>query len=216
MMAAGIILLSQSIGGIEGLVYSGFTGVFIFSAIWAVLFGSVGAFLLHRGYIHRKKRKTVEQKALEPYNPIGLSTITLGKAQNLRPRGIAIIAYFSLIGGVLGIALAGWMISAPTLFPKQNDFLSNPVVEICLCISSAIAGYGLLRRKKWGWKWSIVGIFIGISLTIADSLTGLPLESQIINIATVIISLLILYYLYRAHVKAHFGITSNNPMMWEK
>lgn len=216
MIAAGIILLSQSIGGIESLILSKFAPIMIFSAFWTVLFVVAGAFLVHRVYNRRKKRKAVEQKALEPYNPIGLSAITLGKAQDSRPKGVAIIAYLSLIGGVLGIALAGWMIRAPTLFPKQNDFLSYPVVGIVLSISSAIAGYGLLSRKKRGWKWGVIGFFIDIGLTIADSLTGLPLEGQVINIATVITSLLILYYLYRAYVKAHFGITSNNPFVRER
>lgn len=61
------------------------------------------------------------------------------------------------------------MISAAAAFPKQNDLLSIHVVEVMLSISLAIGGYGSLRPKKGGLKWSIAGIFVGMDVTIADS-----------------------------------------------
>lgn len=66
-----------------------------------------------------------------------------------------------------------------------------------------LIGVGCL--KGWGWVWTFAVVFtiIGLVLTVAQTLlVGGSLVSMAIS---VLISLLILWYLFRQNVKAWFG-----------
>jgi hypothetical protein len=81
--------------------------------------------------------------------------------------------------------------------------------------------YGLRKGKGWACTISIIALFIGITIDIISvsitstgifSTTGSNLlgdiESGIVSLA---INALIIYYLYRPHVKAYFGKTIPMP-----
>jgi membrane associated rhomboid family serine protease len=74
--------------------------------------------------------------------------------------------------------------------------------------------YGLLKGKRWAWTITVVLLFIAIAINVVsiifgsfainmDTSTFLTVNSG--NIAGIIISVIILYYLYRPHVKSYFG-----------
>lgn len=75
-------------------------------------------------------------------------------------------------------------------------------VLIILGIVSFIVAWGLLKGKGWAWTvtviLSIISIVTGI-VSLAGGNAG--------SIVNVIISGIIIYYLYRPHVKAYFGKT---------
>ena len=91
-----------------------------------------------------------------------------------------------------------------------------------------VVGYGLRKGKAWAWTMSIIGILIGFATTsYSIYFTTLPFIGVIGNqvgftayagiivdviiisiIVFVSIELIILYYLYRPHVKAYFGKTT--------
>jgi len=75
-------------------------------------------------------------------------------------------------------------------------------------IFSIIVGIGLMKAKKWAWTLEVISTFIslgiGVFYLIDDIVSG---------ILTLILSALILYYLYRPNVKAYFGKTVLNQQL---
>ena len=124
-----------------------------------------------------------------------------------------------LLGGITLVA-AGTII--PSLPPSafQNGNLTEPNVNvsgiplsflggtaiaigsvlIAIGIVSFIVAYGLLKGMRWAWTVTVVLSIISIALNAISIATG-----NIGGIVSIIISAIILYYLYRPHVKAYFG-----------
>lgn len=149
-----------------------------------------------------------------------------------RPTGVTIIAILSIIGGIImlfgGIALLAAGIILPSLPPSAfNDgnltingnltgsgisvsgippsFIGGAAISIggvliAIGIVSFIVAYGLLKGMGWAWTVTIILSIISIVLNAISIATG-----NIGGIVSIIISGIILYYLYRPHVKAYFG-----------
>jgi hypothetical protein len=152
-----------------------------------------------------------------------------------RPIGVTIIAILNIIGGVLmlifGIGLITLGAVLPTLPPSvfnQSQLQGNltagqaPVppgpppmvlqsllggagiafgaVLVALAIVSFIVAYGLLKGRGWAWTITVILSIISIVLNAISIAAG-----NIGGIVSIIISGIILYYLYRPHVKAYFG-----------
>ncbi len=137
-----------------------------------------------------------------------------------RPKGITIIGALEMIGGIL-ILLVGifLFVGIPLLSRKELNFdYSSPEVQIitgpfryllaagftALGITSLFVGFGLLKGKPWAWKASVIITLISIgSNTITIAINSYSnLAGSVIGI---IIDVIILYYLYRPHVKVFFG-----------
>lgn len=67
-------------------------------------------------------------------------------------------------------------------------------------IISLIVAYGLVKAKKWAWTINVALSIITIAMGVVSIVTG-----NIGSIASIAISGVILWYLYRTHVKAYFG-----------
>ena len=91
-------------------------------------------------------------------------------------------------------------------------------------IGYIVMSYGLLKGKGWGWTVTIILIIIGIVIQIVSTsvITASSLEntknviSGIVGSITfpligIAINIVILYYLYRPHVKAYFGKAKQQP-----
>jgi multisubunit Na+/H+ antiporter MnhG subunit len=124
-----------------------------------------------------------------------------------------------LFGGITLIA-AGIIIPSlpPSAFEDGN--LTEPNVNLSGIIPSFIGGaalaiggvitaigiisfivaYGLLKGTGWAWTMTVVLSIISIVLNAISIATG-----NIGGIVSVIISAIILYYLYRPQVKEYFG-----------
>jgi predicted membrane protein len=89
---------------------------------------------------------------------------------------------------------------------------------LAIGIGYIVMFYGLLKGKGWAWTITIILIIIGIVIQIVSTsvITASSLEntknviSGIVGSITfpligIAINIVILYYLYRAHVKAYFG-----------
>ena len=74
-------------------------------------------------------------------------------------------------------------------------------IFVVIAIVSFVVAYGLLKGRGWAWTLTVVLSIISIVLN-AISIAAGNIIASIINI---IISGIILYYLYRPHVKAYFG-----------
>ena len=114
--------------------------------------------------------------------------------------------------------------------PQLEQFFGTigPVVGavfvslLAIGIGYIVVSYGLLKGKGWGI--TIILVIIGIGIQVLSAVTGPVFIASILNtddvdasnsliagiIGSVIgiaISILILYYLYRRHVKSYFGKT---------
>jgi hypothetical protein len=151
-----------------------------------------------------------------------------------RPTGVTIIAILNIIGGIImlfgAIALIAIGAILPTLPPSafnQSELQGNitagqaPIppgismgspsllggigiaiggVLLALAIVSFVVAYGLLKGLGWAWTVTVILSIISIALNAISIAAG-----NIASIISIIISGIILYYLYRPHVKAYFG-----------
>jgi hypothetical protein len=152
-----------------------------------------------------------------------------------RPLGVTIIAILNIIGGAImlfgAIALIAIGAILPTLPPSvfnQSEIQGNltagqvppippgaPMVSqsllggigiaigavlLALAIVSFVVAYGLLKGRGWAWTVTVILSIISIVLNAISIAAG-----NLASIVSIIISGIILYYLYRPHVKAYFG-----------
>jgi uncharacterized membrane protein (DUF2068 family) len=135
-----------------------------------------------------------------------------------RPTGVTIIAILNIIGGIImviaGLALiaVSAVFSSLSLSTQQNINSSVPSAFfgvagsalgagiIALGIISFVVAYGLMKGKEWAWTLTVILSIISIALNVISIVSG-----NTGGIASIIISGVILYYLYRPHVKVYFG-----------
>jgi lysylphosphatidylglycerol synthetase-like protein (DUF2156 family) len=99
---------------------------------------------------------------------------------------------------------------------EAADIAALGMVPMILGIGMVIIGiiylivsYGLLKGKGWAWTITIIVMIIGIVIQIISAIsTGLLTSSLTSAVAThiigIIISGIIIFYLYRPHVRAYF------------
>jgi len=146
-----------------------------------------------------------------------------------RPLGITVLGVLSQVVGVIfafsGVSIILLGMAAPFLLSDemimQNELLmAMPIGMTTMLFSlagiiifgigifSIIVGIGLMKAKKWAWTLEVISTFIslgiGVFYLIDDIVSG---------ILTLILSALILYYLYRPNVKAYFGKTVLNQQL---
>jgi hypothetical protein len=136
-----------------------------------------------------------------------------------RPTGVTIIAILNIIGGIImlvsGLVLIVAGVIIPSLPPSALElrnlmgvppsFIGGGAVAvggilIAIGIVSFIVAYGLLKGMGWAWILTVVLSIISIALNAISIVSG-----NIGGIVSIIFSAVILYYLYRPHVKAYFG-----------
>jgi uncharacterized BrkB/YihY/UPF0761 family membrane protein len=165
---------------------------------------------MNQAYMERKHR------------PLGVSIIAI----------LTIISGILLILGGISLIAVGALISVTPVNTTATTN-SQPVAQFFGVISAAIGsvllaigiGYlvmflGLLKGRGWAWTITIILLLIGIAIQIISTATGAvfntSLSSSTNNTTNSIISGIvggiigiaingvILYYLYRPHVKAYF------------
>jgi hypothetical protein len=75
------------------------------------------------------------------------------------------------------------------------------IILLAIAIASFIVAYGLLKGMGWAWTVAIILSIISIVWNVVTLVTA----GNYFGIISIIISGIILYYLYRPHVKAYFG-----------
>lgn len=134
---------------------------------------------------------------------------------------MTIIAILNIIGGIImllgGLVLVAAGSVLPSIATTSNELSGVPAwligtgaiaigaILAILGILSFIVAYGLLKGKRWSWTLTVVLSIVSIILD-AVSIAGANFGS----IVSMIISAVILYYLYRPHVKVFFGKTKDS------
>jgi hypothetical protein len=140
----------------------------------------------------------------------------MASSMTKRPTGVTIIAILNIIGGIImlvgGIGAAAVGALLPSLPISEGDLSGVPpmllgagaiavgVILIIIGILSFVVAYGLLKGMGWAWTLTLVLSIISIVLNAISLATG-----NVGGIISIIISAIIVYYLYRPHVKAFFG-----------
>jgi len=138
-----------------------------------------------------------------------------------RPLGVTIIAILIIIGGIalligglLFIAFAG--ILSSTENSSNNSIGIASLISIPLSFGMVILGiiylvvsYGLLKRKKWAWIITVIVTIIGLIIQIVSAIVTWLVSSSIeaalaSHIIGIIVSGVIIFYLYRPNVRAYF------------
>lgn len=139
-----------------------------------------------------------------------------------RPVGVTIIGVLMAIAGIVMI-IAG--ISAMALAPlipmatESQDLamgisstmlggiaIASGAIMLALGIASLVIAYGLFKGRPWAWTAAVVLSIIGIVMSVVSIVTG-----NFGSIVSLIINGVIIYYLYRPHVKAYFGKAVSAP-----
>lgn len=125
-----------------------------------------------------------------------------------RPTGVALLAILDLLFGILAL-LGGIFIAAiggsGLLTLYGYGFFSGFVAVaggfvIIIGILAIVVGWGMWSGKEWAWLLAIILYGLG-ALTGLLSLAGGNLSS----VVGLLIDALLLWYLFRPHVKAFFG-----------
>lgn len=118
---------------------------------------------------------------------------------NSRPTGVTIIALLVIIGGVLGVA--GGLIGI-----LGTDASSTVVgVGISTVIVAAIqlfVGLGLWTLQRWAWLLAVIVLGLRVIVDLVAIFTGGELITVIVNL---VITFVLLWYLYRPNVQQAFG-----------
>lgn len=152
---------------------------------------------------------------MENRRPAALTTVTILSIIN----GIVL-----LVGGVASILIVPTIISSlvsndlsnltntEDLSPQFETVLTNAIINVVYIFSSvAIAlglawfglAWGLFTGKGWSWLITVIFAIITVVVSIIGVLSG-----SITSIPTLIINGVILYYMYRPHIKSYFGRVS--------
>ncbi len=152
---------------------------------------------------------------MENRRPAALTTVTILAIIN----GIVL-----LVGGVASILIVPTIISSlvsndlsnltntEDLSPQFETVLTNAIINVVYIVSSvAIAlglawfglAWGLFTGKGWAWLITVIFAIITVVVSIIGVLSG-----SITSIPTLIINGVILYCMYRPHIKSYFGRVS--------
>jgi hypothetical protein len=119
----------------------------------------------------------------------------------VRPTGVTILAVLEIISGATAIGMGvffGALMGYAGMGMMRGDYgaIMSLIggITVVLGVIAFVMAWGLLKGKPWAWTVTLI-------LTIISLIFDLPS----FNIIGLIINAVILYYLFRPHVKAYFG-----------
>ena len=123
-----------------------------------------------------------------------------------RPTGVTIIAVLEILGALVMLSIGALALIAGEaavglglgLLPGLVAVLG--AVMLILAIVMLGVAWGLWTGKGWAWTLAVVFIVLGIIVGVAQMIAG-----GYHGILTLIIQVIIVYYLFRPNVKAYFG-----------
>jgi len=123
-----------------------------------------------------------------------------------RPTGVTIIAVLEILGALVMLSICALALIAGEaavglglgLLPGLVAVLG--AVMLILAIVMLGVAWGLWTGKGWAWTLAVVFIVLGIIVGVAQMIAG-----GYHGILTLIIQVIIVYYLFRPNVKTYFG-----------
>jgi uncharacterized membrane protein (DUF2068 family) len=135
---------------------------------------------------------------------------------NQRPAGVTILAVLQLLAGILNLlfGIASLFFGGAIVFSKAAEqtgaaidmgpiMVTIGALTIAIGVFSLILSYGLFNLKPWAWNLAIILAIINFVTHFASIFQGGNVPGAII---VMVISGLILYYLFHANVQRAFGM----------
>lgn len=132
-----------------------------------------------------------------------------------RPTGVAILAILDflagaliLLGGLVLIAVGGTGLLASLgygFFAGIATLLG--AVVLVIGVLAIVVGWGLWTGKRWAWILALILYALG-ALSSLVSLAG----GSVSSVVGLVIDALLIWYLFRPHVKAFFGQGAPQPV----
>jgi uncharacterized membrane protein (DUF2068 family) len=133
-----------------------------------------------------------------------------------RPLGVTILGVLAILGGIASLCLGGLVALGSTALSGNISTATHGISTVNSGTLAAIGGFtavlgvleivfgvGFLQLKGWAWMLGIVLQAISVVFGIAQIATG---SSTFLNQALgLVISLVILFYLFTPQVRAAFG-----------
>jgi len=113
--------------------------------------------------------------------------------QRTRPTGVTILAILTILGGVFLLIFAAILLAASSfVFLSSGMLVGIGAALVVFALISFGVAYGMWTGAKWAW-------WLGIIVAILDIISIISF-----NVIGLIVGLVMLYYLTRAHVKVWF------------
>lgn len=122
-----------------------------------------------------------------------------------RPIGITIVAIVFVIGLILNIAVGTDLLGLTDGTPaSERGELAVPVGAVLLMsgVLELVAAYGLWTLRPWGWTLAVVLMAAAFVKNILQYLNDNSL--LVAMVVSAIVPALILWYLFRPHVRSAF------------
>lgn len=112
------------------------------------------------------------------------------------------------LGCILLVALTVWeVVSEPYLLSVAG--LPEIVWTVVLRAAIIIAGYGLLKKRRWSWYVTFALVVVVSCLALIHIATDIRLGSiWFVDISNVLLSAIILYCLQRREIRGWFGFST--------
>ena len=115
-----------------------------------------------------------------------------------RPTGVTILAIFQILGGIVAAILvtaSGFLTSAMIGMGGLYGSLGGAITGILGAVAAIhfVIAFGLFSGKPWGRK-----------IVIILSIVSIVMGAISFSILTIIIDAIVLYYMWRPHVRAYF------------
>jgi uncharacterized membrane protein (DUF2068 family) len=118
-----------------------------------------------------------------------------------RPLGVTIVAILAIIGGIFFIIGGLAPLAIAAIVPEFSVLLIGiGSILIAIGIGYLVVSYGLMKAKGWAWSITLVLSYVGIVFGIISIIGG-----NFLSIIHLIISIVIIWYLYKSQIKSFFG-----------
>lgn len=127
----------------------------------------------------------------------------------VRPLGVTILTVLQILQGILilvgGLALSIAGLIIPEIFPHVRFFAVRSgllgVGLVALAVIDFILAYGLWKGKGWAWIATLIFAVLGV----AFSVISLFMRPRVGELVSLMLDLVILYYLMQPRIQAYFG-----------
>ncbi len=134
------------------------------------------------------------------------------RAARRRPPGVTALAWFFVFGvamsGLSAVSLltpGGWLEPMWRLNPRAHGAFAQmgaaaPVMLGVVCAACGACAYGFFTARRWGYVLAVIGLSVQLLASVANAVFG-PEPRAWLGVPIVA---LILWYLFRGHVRAYF------------
>jgi hypothetical protein len=122
-----------------------------------------------------------------------------------RPLSVTAVAILAIILGIIAIFGGLVPLGFAAILPEFSLlFLGTAAILIAIGIAYLVVSYGLIKGRGWAWSITMIISYISIVFSIVAIVSGNPAP-----IGQLIISIIVVFLLYRSQSKAFFGKSPN-------